>query len=174
MDRSSKPWKYTVLVEAHDKLGHQGNTHTYCLIKIQYYWKGMNKDIWKYIANCTLCCREKAKIQNYPFQMMEIPDRPFDKIAIDLITECETSTSGNKHIVTIVDHLTGWPEAYSIPDKTANAIDSYLYKWIPTSTYVPMIHFIRQWNRIQKQSHGPSSATTWNWQNIFSTISSTE
>ena len=28
-----KAWKYTVLVEAHDKLGHQGVTHTYCLIK---------------------------------------------------------------------------------------------------------------------------------------------
>ena len=51
-----KSWKYTVLVEAHDELGHQGNTHTYCLIKYQYYWKGMNKGIQKYIANCTLCC----------------------------------------------------------------------------------------------------------------------
>ena len=77
-----KSWKYTVLVEAYDKLGHQGNTHTYCLIKRQYYWKGMNKNIWKYIANCTLCHREKAKIQNYPLQMMEFPNRPFDKIAI--------------------------------------------------------------------------------------------
>ena len=47
-----KSWKYTVLVEAHDKLGHQGNSHTYCLIKRQYYWKGMNKDITKYFANC--------------------------------------------------------------------------------------------------------------------------
>ena len=28
-----KSWKYTVLVEAHDKLGHQGNTCTYFLIK---------------------------------------------------------------------------------------------------------------------------------------------
>ena len=28
-----KSWKYTVLVEAHDKLGHQGNSHMYCLIK---------------------------------------------------------------------------------------------------------------------------------------------
>ena len=37
-----KSWKYTVLVEAHHKLGHQGNSHTYCLIKHQYYWKGMN------------------------------------------------------------------------------------------------------------------------------------
>ena len=50
-----KSWKYTVLVEAHDKQGYQGNSHTYCLIKRQYYWKGMNKDIRKYIANCILC-----------------------------------------------------------------------------------------------------------------------
>ena len=56
----------------------------------------MNKDIQKYIANCMLCRREKAKIQNYPLQMMEIPSRPFDKIAIELITECKTSTSGKK------------------------------------------------------------------------------
>ena len=74
-----KSWKYTVLVEAHDKLGHQENTHTYCLIKCQYYWKGMNKDIRKYIVNCTLCHRDKAKVQAYPLQMAEIPDRPCTK-----------------------------------------------------------------------------------------------
>ena len=34
-----RSWKCTVLVEVHDKLGHQGNTHTYCHIKCQYYWK---------------------------------------------------------------------------------------------------------------------------------------
>ena len=109
-----KSWKYTVLVEAHDMLVHQGNTHTYCLIKCQYYWKGMNKEIKKYIANCTLCHREKAKVQAYPLQMTEIPDRPFDKIAIDVVMECKTSTSGSKHILTNIDYLMGWPEAFPI------------------------------------------------------------
>ena len=98
-----KSWKYMVLVEAHVKLGHQGNSCTYCLIKCQYYWKGVNKDIRKYIANCVLCQWEKAKVQQYPLQMTKIPDRPFDKIAIEIVTECETSTSGNKHILTIID-----------------------------------------------------------------------
>ena len=127
-----KSWKYTILVEAHDKLGHQGNTVTYCLIKCQYYWKGMNKDICKYIANCALCHREKAQIQSYPLQMMEIPDRPFDQITINLVTECETSTSGNKHILTIINHSPGWPEAFPILDKSANTIVStFINKYLP-------------------------------------------
>ena len=64
--------------------------------------------------------------------MTEIPDRPFDKIAIDLVTECETSTSGNKHILTIIDHLTGWPEAFPIPDRSADTIVStFINEYLP-------------------------------------------
>ena len=55
---------------------------------------------------------------------MEIPDRPFDKIAIDLVTKCETSNSGNKHILTITYHIMGWPEAFPIPDKSVDKIVS--------------------------------------------------
>ena len=127
-----KSWKYTVLVEAHNKLGHQGNSCMYCLIERQHYCKGINKDIRKYIANCILCQREKVKVQHYPLQMMEIPERPFDRIASDLVTECETSTSGNKHILTIIDHLTGWPEAFPIPDKSADTIVStFINEYLP-------------------------------------------
>ena len=123
-------WKYTVLVEAQDKLGHMGATHTYCVIKCQYYWKGMNKDIRKCIAKCTLCHGEKVKVQSYPLEMMEILEWPFNKVAIDLVTECETSNSGNKHILTITNHLTGWPEAFPIPDKLADTIVStFIYHY---------------------------------------------
>ena len=127
-----KAWKYTVLVEAHDKLRHQGITSTYCLIKCQYYWKGMNKDIQKYIANCTLCQWEKAKVQSNPLQMTEIPERPFDKITIDLVTEGEMSTSGNKYILMMIHHLTGWPEAFPILDKSADTIVSiFINHYLP-------------------------------------------
>ena len=65
--------------------------------------------------------------------MMEIPNRPFEKIAIDLVTECETSTSGKKHILTIIDHLTGWPEAFPILDKSMDTIVSTFI-----NTYLPV------------------------------------
>ena len=148
-------------MEAHGKFGQQDNSCTYSLIRCQYNWKGMNKDIRKYIANCVLCQWEKAKVQQCPLQMTEIPDRTFDKIAIDLVTECKTSTSGNTYIITIIDHLTRWPEAFPIPDKSADTIVATFINELLTSTHVPPIYFVRQWDRIQEKPYGPSSATDW-------------
>ena len=72
--------------------------------------------------------------------MTDIPDRPFDKIAIDLISVLNISTSGNRHILTIIDQLTGWPEAFPISDKKADTIVC-----VSINNYLP----IHMWDRIQ-------------------------
>ena len=82
----------------------------------------MNKDIYKYITNCGLCRWKKAKLQMYPFQVTDIQDWPFDKIAIDLITDLNVCMSGNQHILTIIEHLTKWLEAFQIPNKKVDTI----------------------------------------------------
>ena len=51
---------------------------------------------------------------------------------MDLVMECETSNSGNKHILTIIDHLAGWPEAFPTPDKSADTIVStFINQYLP-------------------------------------------
>ena len=46
--------------------------------------------------------------------------------------ESETSTSGNKNILTIIDHLTGWLEAFPITDKSADFIVStFVNQYLP-------------------------------------------
>ena len=85
--------------------------------------------------------------------MTEISDRPFDKIAIDLVTEFETSTSRNKDLLTIIDHLTGWPEAFPIPDKSVDTIVStFINQYLPV--HVPQVHPPGQWHRTQKHPYG--------------------
>ena len=108
----------------------------------------MNKDICKYINNCAQCKREKARTQVYPLQTRDIPDRPFDKIAIELVSDLNMSASGNQCILTIINHLIGWPKAFPILDKKADL-------------HVPSLHTVRQWHRFQKTADGQSSPTTW-------------
>ena len=46
--------------------------------------------------------------------------------------DCGTSTLGNKHILTIIDHLTGWPEAFPIPGKSTDTIAStFINHYLP-------------------------------------------
>ena len=88
--------------------------------------------------------------------MMEIPNRPLNKLAIDLVTECETSTSGNKHILNIIDHLTGWPEAFPIPDKSADRIVStFINKYLPVHM-CPRYILCDNGTELKKQPHGSS------------------
>ena len=61
-------------------------------------------------------------MQIYPLQMMDVSNRLFNKIAMDLITDLNISKSGDQHILAIIDHLTGWPEAFPIPNKKADTI----------------------------------------------------
>ena len=134
-----KSWCFMVLVEVHNKLGHHGVKRTFHPVKCQYDWKGMNKDIHKYINNCALCKREKARTHVYPLQITDIPKIPFEKIVIDLISDLSVSASGNQHILTIIDHLIGWPEAFPyLPKKQTpsfefSSITTYLSTYAPTS-----------------------------------------
>ena len=54
--------------------------------------------------------------------MINMPDWPFNQIAIDLVTDLKAFMSGNQDILTIIDHLTGWPEAFPIPSKKVDTI----------------------------------------------------
>ena len=68
--------------------------------------------------------------------MTDIRDRAFDKVAIDLVSDLNVSTSGNQHILTIIDHLTEWPEALTIPNKKADTIVHVLM-----NNYLPIYMF---------------------------------
>ena len=92
----------------------------------------MAKDVKNYIQRCPTCHQEKARVQSYPLHMTEIPDRPFDKITMDLVTDFTESNKGNKHILTIIDLLTGWPEAIPITNKSADTITkAFIRHYLP-------------------------------------------
>ena len=92
----------------------------------------MAKDVKDYIQQCRTCRQEKARVQSYPLHMMEIPDRPFDKIAMDLVMDFTESNKGNKHILPSIDLLTGWPEAIPIPNKSADTITkAFIRHYLP-------------------------------------------
>ena len=55
--------------------------------------------------------------------MVPIPvGKEFDRVAVDVMGPLSLTESGNKYIVVFLDYLTKWPEAFAIPDQTAQTI----------------------------------------------------
>ena len=79
--------------------------------------------------------------------MMEIPDRPFNKIAMDLVTDFTESNKGNKHILTIIDLLMGWLETIPIPNKSADTITkAFIRHYLPRHLCPRSYYRIMAWN----------------------------
>ena len=79
--------------------------------------------------------------------MMDISDQPSDKIAMDTVTDINISTSGNQHILSIIDHLTEWQEAFPIPKKKADTIVHVIYQQLSPHPCVPDSYCLTmEWN----------------------------
>ncbi|GAU47333.1 hypothetical protein TSUD_101210 [Trifolium subterraneum] len=108
-----------VLYEFHSSPigGHVGITRTLAIIKSQFYWPDMRKDILQYVQNCLVC--QQAKTTNtFPaglLQPLPIPSQVWEDITMDFITGLPLSF-GYTTIMVVVDRLTKY--AHFIPTKT--------------------------------------------------------
>ena len=118
----------TVLQEMRDHFGHFGIGKTSSLLKRYYYWPKMIKHIQAHVDSCSLCRRENLQAEKYQLQKTEISKKPFAKVSIDLIVELPVSHSGDKNILVMTDHLTGWPIATAIPDKETTTVANAIYQ----------------------------------------------
>ena len=84
--------------------------------------------------------------------MTDIPHRPFDKIAVDLFSDFFLSTSGNQHILNVIDHLTGWSEAFSISDKKADTIVPVFTNNYKHIHMCPLFILLNNWTEFKIQS----------------------
>lgn len=98
-----------LLYEVHDSAisGHLGVTKTAARLQ-PYYWPNIMADTKTYIQSCDAC--QTSKPSGRPpiglLQPLPVPDRPWQSISMDLITQLPKSTNGFDAIIVFVDRLT--------------------------------------------------------------------
>ncbi|ELR14558.1 GapPol polyprotein [Acanthamoeba castellanii str. Neff] len=116
----------TVMAATHDDLlaGHFREKRTIKQARQHYWWRGMFSQIKRWVATCLTCQQCNNPKGQTPGLLQSIPaaSQPFQQLRVDLIGPLPQSRRGNKHILVFVDYLTKWPEAYALPDATAEAM----------------------------------------------------
>ena len=107
-----------VIKRCHEEGGHSSTLKTMLRVQNSYVWKGMKKAIETYCIKCALCVVHNTRPDKLPMGEMPFATSPGQHISADLIGPLVVSDYGNQYVLTVVDHFSGWLEAYPIPKKT--------------------------------------------------------
>lgn len=95
--------------ECHDSAtaGHLAERKTKAAVARRYYWQGINSDVSNYVIACASC--QKNKKSNLApaglMQSLPVPERRWDVVTMDFMTQLPTTAAGNDAIVVFVDKL---------------------------------------------------------------------
>ena len=112
-----------LLSEVHDEItegAHAGYHKTYNKLASTFYWPKMSRDVKKFVISCDICQKAKPR-KHTPIGMLQplpIPEKPFEVVTMDFITELPES-NGYDTILVIVDKLT----KYAIFIPTNSTVD---------------------------------------------------
>ena len=101
--------KKCIISELHDSAysGHLGLNKTLELVQRNYEWAGMHEQVQHYVATCPSCQQNKHSTRKKSglLQPLPVPEKKWDHISMDLITQLPLTGEGNDAIIVFVDRL---------------------------------------------------------------------
>lgn len=112
--------------------GHAGYLRTYTRIKENYKWPNMKKDIKNFIKCCSSCQINKTnhKPGKAPMEITTTSERPFQRLAIDIVGPLPITLTGNRFILTMQDDLTKFSYAQALENHEAITVANKLIDFI--------------------------------------------
>ncbi len=104
---------------------HQGITRTKQRLRELYWWPLMDKQVTTVVNSCVTCQNNDKSIKQKtaPLIPVKFPDKPWSKVAIDIVGPFVRGSSECKYAITLIDYYSKWPEvAFTSQVTTAKVI----------------------------------------------------
>ena len=103
--------------------GHVGRRRTFEMLRRSYYWPSMRKDVKRWVAACLACRRRKTPRPMHAGHpgAVSTAKRPWDTVAIDVVSASATSKDGYTKVLTVLDLFSRY--VLAIPIRRARAAE---------------------------------------------------
>ncbi len=117
----------SILLHAHEKLGHRGIYAIYKVIRSRFYWPQIRADVNHHVKSCHECQIQSLKRLEIPLTV-SVSTQLFAKVYIDIMHM--PAAHGFYYIVAAKDDLSGISEAISLRQATARALAKFFWEYI--------------------------------------------
>ena len=117
------------LIQEYHGQHHPGAENTCLLMKTRFYWRGMEKQIDRFVASCRTCIQSKVSKGQHTEAVIPGKVQPCEKLGID-IASMPTSRRGKACILQMIDVATKFVATAALSDQQAKTIKDCLWpKW---------------------------------------------
>ena len=107
----------------HSLAGHLGKKRTASRIAQHFYWPGLGKDVQKLCQRCPDCQKgNRRRPTRAPLIPLPVMERPWQRVAIDIVGPLDRSRRGNNYLLTVIDFATRYPEAMPLRKTDATTV----------------------------------------------------
>ena len=119
-----KTFRRQILALARDHLGHLGFRNVKNIIRKNFTWPSLNRDVIQYCRSYETCqCCSRSPAGKAPLITRQVMTEPFNKVmAFDLVGPFPKAKGGFRFLLTGICMATRWPEAIPLKTVTARAV----------------------------------------------------
>ena len=111
--------------------GHFGMKKTFQTLKLNFYWKGMLRDVKDWVQSCYHCNASKRPTRPFRAPLTPIPPRRVGQCwAMDILGPLKQTHSGSKYILVFMEYATKWSECFPLEETKAYIIARYFVEQI--------------------------------------------
>ena len=105
-------------------VGHPGIVRMKRKLRESYWWPGQDKEIEHFVKICSPCqdSAKSAPKLHIPPQRIDLPEKPWQKVAIDITGPFSTAPTHQRFIVVLIDYFSSFPEILCTNDITSGRI----------------------------------------------------
>ena len=111
-DRIIVPRELTGVIVNLAHESHQGITRTKQRLRELYWWPLMDKQVMAVVNSCLKCQNNDKSIKQKTAPLIPVPypEKPWSKLAIDIVGPFERASSECRYAITLIDYYSKWPE----------------------------------------------------------------